>query len=74
LKAHTSLSPIKKDGIEEVLNDEGKPNNISGDFSDIDPNPNFNQINPQAERAATANEIGGILREFMLEDDSEDNL
>jgi hypothetical protein len=42
LKAHTSLSPIKKDGIEEVLNDEGKPNNISGDFSDIDPNPNFN--------------------------------
>jgi alcohol dehydrogenase YqhD (iron-dependent ADH family) len=42
LKAHTSLSPIKKDGIEDGVNDEGKPNNMSGEFSDIDPNPNFN--------------------------------
>lgn len=71
MKAHTSLSPIKKEGFEEGLNDEEKPNNMSGDFSGIDPNPNLNLINLGAEIAATANEIGGILREFMFEDDSD---
>ena len=55
------------------MHELGKASNASGDFSEIHPNPNFNQINTQVneDRAVTANEIGGILREFMLEDDSE---
>ena len=42
LKVQHSLSPIKKDGIEEEVNEEGKPSIMSGEFSDIDPNLNFN--------------------------------